>query len=189
MNEPMAHDPLEQLLRRADSPAGDARNATDIAPAARRSLARRRYARGIGMAAAALAIALLLIPRNPGLPPVAQSQPQPWSPEQVAAARAEVEALRHDANASEQMVELLLAAEHQATARKQKPRAELLDPATELLLEQERAASILVQSGDRLAEDVSSQTRAQREYQRVLELFPNSSSAEQARRRLAQMNG
>lgn len=179
----MERDPLEPLLRRVDAsvpvtgPAPE-----DVAGRVRAVDRRRRRATrtGLGLAAAALLVALSVwfdVPRDP-------PEPAGMTDARVAAIQAELVALDREAALHEAVADRLLIAEAMRERRRPvRPTQSEPDPRAAFLAEVESVATLMVLRVDRsLDTDAPS---ARERYQRVIDLYPDTRAAETAKQRLS----
>ena len=193
-------DPIGQLLEAADAssrvpveiPSGE------IVARAKRIVKRRRRVRRVSGGVAMLAIAAVgaVLVRDGGKPTPEVVVTGP-SVGEIQAMKREAAALREEAERGEQMV-ALMEREEKKLGRREERNIDVeglvrgaTGPLEELRLEEGRAASILVEAAERMlrkeSRDPSRVGSAVAEYRRVLELFPETPAAEDARRRLREI--
>jgi hypothetical protein len=196
----MTHDPLQQLLCRADAvaetptiPAGELVQRVR-AELHRRQIRARLTGAGV-LAAALLAVAITVsfrtAPRQVAtkvptstIRPTARSDDGP-TPARLAQRLA---ALRSEADARESAIDAVLAREARARATPRVPQA---DPLAQIAAQRDLGAMALVRQADRRYRETgpTNVTAAVAAYGRVLELFPNTRGATVARQRLSEIGG
>jgi hypothetical protein len=170
---------FQNLLKDA---AGDGqrqmRSPADLAGRVRRRAATRRQSRRVGCAVAAVAIVIVGVrwAMHPASPPLQSDRPS------IAALRQEIESLRAEAADRNAVVELYLEHERQWQHRPPPPALAMVRQ------EQERSAWIVMQQAQRMERELDLPQSARKEYQRVVQLFPDSTMAFAARRRLAEIS-
>jgi hypothetical protein len=195
----MTHDPLQQLLSRADAVAGSpARASADLAHRVRAELRRRQVRTriaGAGVASAALlaiAVALAVHPAPPTLtthlptsiPTATVRHDEP----NLVQLRERLAALRSESDAREATVDAVLARESEQRAIARAPQT---DPLAHIAAERDLGAFALVRQADRRYRESENPNpaAAATAYARVVELFPNTHAAAVARQRLAAIGG
>lgn len=188
-------DPIEQLLRAADRaaaapPAGPA----DLADRVRCRARRQRSLHAVGGTAAAAVIVLavgvwwLTSPGGPTAEAPVVARSQPATQDEVAQLRAEIAALRQEADAA-----LALARQLAAERQRQDQMAALQrvidgpDAVDEVRREMDQAAFTIVYQADRMLRELNLPESAIESYRQAIRLFPDSPSAEVARQRLAEL--
>lgn len=181
----MTHDPIEQLLRRADATAGAPQQSPDDLPARVKVLHTRRQRRRLISAAASAAL-LCIVAVGVGL----LSQPSAMSPGDIARLKAEITELREQITEREAHIELLLAIEQQQQELAQlRQVVYVVDPTDQINYQVSRAALTILLEADRKHEQYGLTESARRDYQRIIDLFPDTDSAATAHQRLAALNG
>ncbi|MBN1489464.1 MAG: hypothetical protein JXA69_06050 [Phycisphaerae bacterium] len=188
-------DSIEQLLRAADRAASPPPIApADLAGHVRRLARRRRTLRAVGGAAAAAMVVLAVGSRflMPQAGPTAESPiatgPQPATQNEVTQLRAEIAALRQEADAA-----LALARQLAAERQRQDQVAALQrvidgpDAVDEVRREMDQAAFTIVYQADRMLRELNLPESAIESYRQAIRLFPDSPSAAVARQRLAEI--
>jgi hypothetical protein len=171
----MKHDPIEKLLQQADCRLSASSSRSDgLADRVYRTYRRRRLVRGAGVGACAVAMlvgsALFISP------PPADPAPRDL--------RAEIAALEEKIAAQERAIERLLRVEREFQAQ---ARMKRLIPVISEEAAAERAASAVVFQADRLLRTPGLTEPARQAYGRVIEHFPQTVSADHARKRLAEI--
>jgi hypothetical protein len=166
----MESDRIEQLLREAD---GQARaSPIDAADVARRVLGRaraRRRRRTTVVGASVVLIAAMVR---------MYSTREPSRPQKMHAGVDDLTEIRREIELQEHLVERLVVAER---IRRNQARLARFEPASDDPLE--RAASFVLFHADRVHRDAGNSQNVRRAYQQVIECFPGTISAEQARQR------
>ncbi len=189
----MKADPIDELLRRADLAAGEPPVPDDLAGRVRRKARRRRLAAisaGAGVTvllAAAVAVALWP-PRPQTSRPTAQA-PSAASHEEVLRLRAEITALRAEADSRAAVLNQVVARlrqqqDHLADLQRQLDRP---DPLEQVRRQIDRTAYIMVYQADHSRGELGFVDSPEQTYRRVIELFPDSRWANVARERIAEM--
>jgi len=191
----MSDEPLKRILQEADAAAGPPPELpADLARRVRRLAARRRQVRfGLGVAAAiVLAVGMMSLwsqaptPSRPGGDSRSVQRPEPLD---VASIRAEIEALRREADvrlAVAQRTQEILEQMRRAEAVTKRPQA-LPDPVADARRQLDKAAYTLVFQADRMCRELDLCDSAAIKYQRVVELFPDTPWAVVARQRLSEI--
>ncbi|MBN2448439.1 MAG: hypothetical protein JXO22_17060 [Phycisphaerae bacterium] len=192
----MPADQLQELLTRADASAGPPpRQPDDLARRARGVVRARRYRRQVLVSAAAvvtLMVGLSLVVRL-GSP--ATSSPPPSNMTVAStdvvdteALRAEILRLRAEVTSYQAVARrtAVLLEENQRLSRVRSAAAQV-DPLFESRLELNQAAFVLVQQGDQLRRELNQRAPAIERYRETIRLFPNTTWAEVAAERLADL--
>lgn len=184
----MTSDPLHDLLHRTDAATTTPALPDDDLAARIRHVAKRRRVVRAGTAAVVLAAMAIVTSAFvwPRLPrqrtEIAQSAPDPVR------LRAELMALRSDADARLAAVEIVLDRERkQQQAEKLRQALNRPDALERVHREQDRAALILICQADRIYNDPRRRQSAAEEYRQLLALFPQTQWAAVARQRLAEI--
>ncbi|MGA2620295.1 MAG: hypothetical protein ABSF26_21970 [Thermoguttaceae bacterium] len=185
---------LRELIRQADAmPPPPATTARELACRVR-VLCRRRRGRHLAVAIAAIvAIGGLLwhgsANRRRGEPPGPVAGQVGTPPVEVAHADEHLRLLLEQIDREEQAVGRLLAAERLRRLSHARQQAGVVLDRQAFLDEQAgRAAMCVLLTGDRRAKQAESLPAARQDYASVIELFPNTPWAEQAKQRLAALN-
>ncbi len=196
-------DHLETLLRAAGQSAPAAAiGSPDLAERVRRTDKHRRRVRIMSLTtvtAASLVAAVVLLrandppaDSNPGSQLARESTPQETlpqdpkptvSPEKIAQMRAEIAALREEAERCRQMAQLLIQQEELRQLARYEAENRRLDPAIDAKVQREVTAFLMVDFAQSRSGDM-----ARREYQRVISLFPNTKAAASARDELQEFS-
>lgn len=181
----MNGDSLHDLLNRTDAAATpSAVVADDLAGRVRHIAKRRRRVRSAAAVGALVVLGLmttiLVWPKSPRhQAEIAQSAPDPVR------LRAELTALRAEADARLAVVEIVLDREEKRQQTEKLRRVLNRPDALERVhREQDRAALILFCQADRIFKDPNRRQAAAAEYRELVELFPHSQWAAVARQRL-----
>jgi hypothetical protein len=171
----MKHDPIGQLLSQADAQARiNVVDPKDLSQWVMRRAARRRAGRALASAAAIVVVGVVVLARLPGkrLPQVV-----------VHESNADLIALQHQVEFQERLVDRMI--EGEQLARDQKRLVSISIPYEGP--PGERAAARLISQANRLLESDSPPQAAERAYTQVIDSFPETISAQQARKRLAEL--
>jgi hypothetical protein len=176
MNEPTT----SRLIHLADAEQTSATwSSHDIAHGILVTVRRRRIARrSIATITTMLAFALVAHSIKHG-----DIQPKTSQAVQTIDLQREVESARAEAVARTAVVDLYYS-RHQAIPRRDKNNVD-----AEIRVQRERSALILVLQADRMYRELNLRQSALAEYRRVVELFPDSQAAHEARKRLTEIRG
>lgn len=182
----MTDDRIKQLFQIADRTAGRPLMFPIKASAIRRQARVRRAVRGTCRAAAALLILALAIW---GLSD--RSPEQTAKQAQIAALQAQVKLLQARIDATLKLVQEALKSERKENRldELQAELADIPDPLEEIRRQVDKTAFTLVYHADRLYRQLNQRASAIEAYNRVIELFPETQSAEVARQRLSEIEG
>jgi hypothetical protein len=171
----MNDETLDRLLKDADADFSRPPPSLDVAGAVRRTDRRRRSRARVltGVTVVALAVCGAWWKLHPSPNDVVKVDP----PRVIHDLRAEADAARADADVRMAAVERMLAMEKSAA------RNARADALWEVMLQRDRAAAALLYRGDRYRNDMRPADAAVA-YRRILELFPASAAAGEARKRL-----
>ena len=189
----MEHDPLTNLLQRADAEASPPPSAVDVALRVRRCRTRRRRVRTGGALLATLLVVgvTVQVGRKSASPDRSEATGValvlPEKPVDATATRGELALLSQERRVSEAVVQRLLETERQRLAPANRPApVPQVDFILELQWQREQAAAVLVRQGDRLANELNLPAAAQVAYQQASSTFPNTRSGAIAYERLTQ---
>lgn len=180
----MTDDKIKQLFQIADRTAGRPLMFPIKASAIRRRARMRRAVSVTCRAAAALLILGLAI-----WGPSDRSPKQTAKQAQIAALQAQVKLLQVRTDAALKLVQEVLASEREQ-GRLDELEAELAnirDPLEEIQKQVDQTAFTLVYHADQMYRQLGQKKSAVQAYQRVIELFPETQSAEVARQRLSEI--
>lgn len=181
----MSQDNLNDLLRQADEMAGYRAPALqDICAGIRRRAGRRQLTRTVVPVALAAAIVMAAC-----LWHVAARNARIRHEQRMAALEAEIEQLNARADATLRLVQHIVQREQQQRrlAEFEAKLAAMPDPVFEIRQEVEKTAAILLCHADHMYSQPNQKQSVIRTYNRVIELFPRTWSAEQARRKLSEI--
>jgi hypothetical protein len=191
----MQRDPLIELLKRADAGAPPPRLQTDLAQSVARRLAHRRQWRVLTVAAsltAAAAVVALAIRLGPPPPLAARSgfathahEREQRSDAECARIRAEIARIGREASALQSVAARTRALLTRQQRSHQAP-APPSDPRAEARAQLDMAVVLAVSQAERL--EATSAAVAITAYRDVIDVFPETTWAAQARRRLAALS-
>ena len=181
----MREDKIQSLLGDADRKAGPPRSVSVDLSAIRRRARRKRRARLVApVAAAAVVLVALSI-----WTAVVRTNRTTQEQKKIAALENEVRVLQARTDAALKLIRQMVENE-QRQRRLDQLQAELTsipDPLEEVQKQVETTAFIMVYQADRMYRELNQRDSAIRAYQRAIELFPQTESAEAARQRLKQI--
>lgn len=181
----MRRDTLEYLLAEADAKLPPPPTGPLVERVRARAVHRARVRVALA-AAACLAIAATIIYSTRSRPIVVrETGPKHWAPDS-GQWRAQLAALDATAAMHQKTAEDLMAAEQKNDALQKLEMKVILaaEPLTYLDRARDRAARIILMDGDRNAEQSGGNTRAKEAYRRAAQLFPETSAAREALKRL-----
>lgn len=181
----MTENKIVNLLQDADRTAGRPRPVSVNLAAIRRRARQKRLARlVVPVAAAAVVLVALSI-----WTAVIRTDRAAGEQEKIAALENEVRVLQARTDVALKLIREMVANE-QRQRRLDQLQAELTsipDPLEEVQKQVEQTAFIIVYQADRMYRELNQRDSAIRAYQRTIELFPQTESAEAARQRLKQI--
>ena len=182
----MTEDKIKNLLQKADKTAGTAAPIpANLAADVRRRANRRRFATlAAPVAAAAVVLIAFGIWCLTGVP-----ADQMYEQGKVAALQAEIKQLQAQTDATLKLVrEVLENQRRQHRIAKLKAKlASITDPLEEVQRQVDKTAFTLVYEANRMYGELNQRDSAIQTYKRVIELFPQSTWADVARRRLSEI--
>ncbi|MHC4574679.1 MAG: tetratricopeptide repeat protein [Planctomycetota bacterium] len=182
----MTEDKIRSLLQRADKVAGPpARPPANLTAAVRRRAHRRRKRNLVASVAAAATILIAV-----GVWSLATRTTERRSEqERIASLEAQLHQLQARADATLNLIKEVLEREQQQRrlAELQAKLASIGDPLEEVQEQVEKTAFILVYQADRMYLELDQKDSAVRTYRRVVELFPQTRSADTAKQRLSEI--
>jgi len=181
----MTDDKIKQLFQIADRTAGRPLMFPIKASAIRRRARVRRAVSATCRAAALLILALAIWGLSDRSPEQTAKQAQ------IAALQAQVKLLQVRTDATLKLVQEALKSERKENRLNelQAELADIPDPLEEIRKQVDKAAFTLVYHADRLYRQLNQRASAIEAYNRVIELFPETQSAEVARQRLSEIEG
>jgi tetratricopeptide (TPR) repeat protein len=182
----MTKDKIENLLRTVDQMAGPAKPVSaNLAAVVRRRAHRRRTVR-IAAPIAAVVAALAAV----GVWSLATTSSETLQDQtRLVAIETQIEQLQARTDATLKLIQEVLEKERQQRklAELEAELASIRDPLEEVKEQIEKTAFILVYQADRMYQQRNQRDSALAAYNRVIELFPQTRSAQTARQRLSQM--
>lgn len=182
----MTKDKIENLLRTADQMAGPAKPVSaNLAAAVRRRANRRRTIR-ILTPIAAIVVALAAV----GVWSLAtRTTETPQDQKRLVSIETQLAQLEARTDATLKLIQDVLEKERQQRklAELQAELASIGDPLEEVQEQIEKTAFILVYQADRMYRERNQRDSAVRTYNRVIELFPQTRSAQTAKQRLSEV--
>ena len=183
----MTRDKIENLLRTADQMAGPAKSASANLAAVVRCRARRRRTIRIAAPIAAAVLALAAV----GVWSLATTSTEiPQEQTRLVSIEVQLAQLEARTDATLKLIQEVLEKERQQRklAELQAQLASIGDPLEEVKEQIEKTAFILVYQADRMYQDRNQKDSALATYNRVIELFPQTRSAQTAKQRLAEIH-
>ncbi|MHC4646863.1 MAG: tetratricopeptide repeat protein [Planctomycetota bacterium] len=182
----MTEDRIESLLRMADQSAGAAPSAPAGLAGAVRRRARRRQIRNIITPVAAAAGIVIGVGLWSLLTTLAERTAER---QRITSLEIQLAQLQVRADATLKLIQDVLEKERQQRkfAELQAELASIPDPLEEAQEQIEKTAFILVYQADRMYQDRNQQGSAVQTYNRVIERFPQTRSAQTARQRLSEI--
>ena len=186
------HDPLHNLLRRADesySSAATARRSEDLPRRIYRRHRRKLVIRSSAVVALLLSAALVgFVFQRVDQPQVVQREDQPFQPSSGPHSDAEFASLGTDADVHSRTADLLRASERRRDVmEKSLVSLARTDPRDEVREQKNQFALTRVSEANRLAEHTGRAGEAVKIYRQTIELFPGTPAAEIAAKRLEQL--
>jgi len=182
----MTEDRIENLLRTADQMAGPAKPVSaNLAATVRRRAHRRRTIRFVTPIAAAIAVLAAV-----GVWSLATKTTEtPRNQTRLVSIETQLAQLQARTDATLKLIEEVLERERQQRklAELEAKLASIRDPLEEVQEQVEKTAFILVYQADRMYEQRNQRDSALATYNRVIELFPRTRSAQTARERLSEI--
>ncbi|MHC4620431.1 MAG: tetratricopeptide repeat protein [Planctomycetota bacterium] len=182
----MTKDKIEHVLRTADQMAGPAKPVSaNLASAVRRRAPRRRTIRTVTPIAAAVA-ALAAV----GIWHLAAGTAEtPQDQTRLVSIETQLAQLEARTDATLKLIQGVLERERQQRklAELQAKLANIRDPLEEVQEQIEKTAFILVYQADRMYQERNQKDSAVQTYNRVIELFPQTRSAQTAKQRLSEI--
>ena len=181
----MTEDKIKNLLQKADQTAGHPAPISANLTAAVRRRARQRHFANLAVPIATAAILLIAF----GIWHLTTTTETEQSPEKIASLEAQIQLLQARTDAAVNLIREVL--ENERKQRRldelQARLANIPDPLEEIQNQVEKTAFILVYQADRMHRELNQKDPAIETYNRVIELFPQTRSAEVARQKLAEI--
>ena len=182
----MTEDRIENLLRTADQMAGPAKPVYANLTAAVRRRAHRRRKRNLVASVAAAATILIAV----GVwSLVTRTTETPQDQKRLVSIETQLAQLQARTDATLKLIQEVLEKERQQRklAELEAKLASIRDPLEEVQEQVEKTAFILVYQADRMYQDRNQKDSAVQTYNRVIELFPQTRSAQTAKQRLSEI--
>jgi len=182
----MTEDKLQNLLRDTDdSFAANPPDTQKLVRSVRSRAVRRKYLKtSLSFAAAACLVIALCFAL-----PTFEKVKKPLSPQQLATLKQDIKRLNATADATLKLVTEVIERQNRLE-NLQKLNAQLAsygDPLQEIKDKIDETAFVLVYNADRLYNELDRKDQAVESYKRVIEFFPDTTSAELARQRLSEI--